>query len=380
MRLSVELVERLRAARLVSATQRTTPVIEARPVLQEVRNIPPEEYHHRHTSAFQPWQKKATGQQLQQSAFGQPAVRPPGLRQQAVRQPGHQQQTVLQPGLQQHAVRQPSHQQPAVRQPAHQQQADRQPVLRREAVQEPVEDIPASFLLPSVATRPGAQDIPKQMLLSRPFLSRQAATSSAPPLLLSSRPRTAGDLGGIAQRGRLQAEHEPATVPSLPAIAAASKGQVARPLSSERSGGAGGLSTITEATEPISFIEESLGTTASSLSEDLNTTRFGQDSQAVLWIRFQIGSVFTVQDPNLMYLDPQHYRYSHKSSEGENILDCYAYPGFIFRRVDSVDHVAMAQRSSSSNSSEATLTQGMTFYIAPSYFIIFYFIFCFKTG
>ena len=81
-----------------------------------------------------------------------------------------------------------------------------------------------------------------------------------------------------------------------------------------------------------------------------------------------------------MYLDPQHYRYSHKSSEGENILDCYAYPGFIFRRVDSVDHVAMAQRSSSSNSSEATLTQGMTFYIAPSYFIIFYFIFCFKTG
>ena len=164
---------------------------------------------------------------------------------------------------------------------------------------------PASFLLPSVA-RPGAQDIPKQMLISRPFLSRQAATSSAPPLLLSSRPRTAGDLGGIEQRGRLQAEHEPATVPSLPAIAAASKGQVARPLSSERSGGAGGLSTITEATEPISFIEESLGTTASSLSEDLNTTRFGQDSQAVLWIRFQIGSVFTIQDPNLMYFDPQY--------------------------------------------------------------------------
>ncbi len=221
MRVSVELVERLRAARLVNAADRRTPVIDAggqataapRPVLREVCN-PPEGPFPQQLSAFRPpLQAASVLQQRNGSAQWRSDVadtrKPPASRPVAKRVGGE----MLKPA------------QPHV-------QAPKNP-----------EQIPSQIL------RPGPSQI------QRP-LSAAAGNNSA---------------GGVPVPALVAPS---AQVPrDIPPPQLSSRGMMLRPQRAEEEDG--GLSTILEATEPLSLHlrNNSSSTTASTLSEDPTTYR-----------------------------------------------------------------------------------------------------------
>jgi hypothetical protein len=225
MRVSVELVERLRAARLVNAADRRTPVIDAggqataapRPVLREVCN-PPEGPFPQQLSAFRPPLQAASISQrrngsAQWRADAADNRKPPALNPAAKRVGGEMPKPAQSHG-----------------------QAQKNP--------EPI---------PSQVLRPG----PGQIQLPLSSLSAAVGNNSA---------------GGVP-------------VPALVAVSAqvprynppppprSSSGTVPRPLRAEEEDG--GLSTILEATEPLSLHlrNNSSSTTASTLSEDPTTYR-----------------------------------------------------------------------------------------------------------
>ncbi len=221
MRVSVELVERLRAARLVNAADRRTPVIDAggqataapRPVLREVCN-PPEGPFSRQLSAFRPpLQAASVSQQRNGSAQWRAEVAD-------------------------------NRKQPASR-PAAKRVGDEMPRPAQPHVQAPKnpEQIPSQVL------RPGPGQI------QRP-LSAAASNKSA---------------GGLVPALVAPSAQVPRDNPPPPPRS--SSGTVPRPLRAEEEDG--GLSTILEATEPLSLHlrNNSSNTTASTLSEDPTTYR-----------------------------------------------------------------------------------------------------------
>jgi hypothetical protein len=222
MRVSVELVERLRAARLVNTADRRTPVIDAggqattvpRPVLREVCN-PPEGPFPQQLSAFRPpLQAASVSQQRNGSAQWRADVadnrKPPASRPVAQRV-GDEMTKPAQPHVQ--APKNPEH-------------------------------------IPSQILRPGPSQI------QRP-LSAAVSNNFA---------------GGVPVPARVAAS---AQVPrdNPPPPPRSSSGTVPRPLRAEEEDG--GLSTILEATEPLSLHlrNNSSSTTASTLSEDPTTYR-----------------------------------------------------------------------------------------------------------
>jgi hypothetical protein len=223
MRVSVELVERLRAARLVNAADRRTPIIDAggqatsapRPVLREVCN-PPEGPFPQQLSAFRPpLQTASVSQQRNGSAQWRPDVadnrKPPALKPAAKRVGGEMPKPAMSHG-----------------------QAPKNP-----------EQIPSQIL------RPGPGQI------QRPLSSRSAAASN-------------NSAGGVPVPALVAAS---AQVPRDNPPPRPSSGTVPRPLRAEEEDG--GLSTILEATEPLSLHlrNNSSSTTASTLSEDPTTYR-----------------------------------------------------------------------------------------------------------
>jgi hypothetical protein len=224
MRVSVELVERLRAARLVNAADRRTPIIDAggqdtsapRPVLREVCN-PPEGPFPQQLSAFRPPLQAASVSQ-QRNGFAQwradvaETRKPPALKPAAKRVGGE----MLKPA-QPHG------------------QAPKNP-----------EQIPSKIL------RPGSS----QILRLGPSQSAAAGNDSAGGLVPAL----------IAPSAQVPRDNPP---PSR-----SSSRTVPRPLRAEEE--AGGLSTILEATEPLSLHlrNNSSSTTASTLSEDPTTYRY----------------------------------------------------------------------------------------------------------
>jgi hypothetical protein len=223
MRVSVELVERLRAARLVNAADRRTPVIDAggqttsapRPVLREVCN-PPEGPFPQQLSAFRPPLQAASVSQ-QRNGFSQwradvaETRKPPALKPAAKRVGGEM----------------PRPAQPEVQAPRN----------------------PEQIL--SQALRPGPGQI--QRPLSATVGNNSAGGVPVPALVAPS-----------AQMPRYNPPPPPRS----------SSGTVPRPRRAEEEDG-GALSTILEATEPLSLHlrNDSSSTTASTLSEDPTTYR-----------------------------------------------------------------------------------------------------------
>jgi hypothetical protein len=221
MRVSVELVERLRAARLVNAADRRTPVIDAggqatsapRPVLREVCN-PPERPFPQQLSAFRPpLQAASVSQQRNGSAQWRADVtdtrKPPASKPAAKRVGGE----MLKPA------------QPHVQPPKNPEQ------------------------IPSQVLRPGLSQIQQP-------LSAAGGNNSA---------------GGVVPALVAPSAQMPRDNPPPPPRS--SSGTVPRPRRVEEEDG--GLSTILEATEPLSLHlrNNSSSTTASTLSEDPTTYR-----------------------------------------------------------------------------------------------------------
>jgi hypothetical protein len=224
MRVSVELVERLRAARLVNAADRRTPVFDAggqattapRPVLREVCN-PPEGPFPQQLSAFRPpLQAASVSQQRNGSAQWRADVtdnrKPPASKPAAKRVSGEMPKPAQPHG-----------------------QAPKNP-----------EQIPSQIL------RPGPGQI------QRPLSSLSAAAGNK-------------SAGGVPVPALFAPS---AQVPrDNPPPPWSSSGMVPRPQRAEEEDG--GLSTILEATEPLSLHlrNNSSSTTASTLSEDPTTYR-----------------------------------------------------------------------------------------------------------
>jgi hypothetical protein len=224
MRVSVELVERLRAARLVNAADRRTPVIDAggqatsapRPVLREVCN-PPERPFPQQLSAFRPPLQTALVSQQRN-----------GSAQWRVDVADTRKQPLLKPAAKRIGGEMPKPAQPHV-------QAPKNP-----------EQIPSQILRPC----------PSQ--IQRPLSSLSAAAGN-------------NSAGGVVPALVAPSAQVPRNNPPLPSRP--STGTVRRPLLAEEEDG--GLSTILEATEPLSLHlrNNSSSTTASTLSEDPTTYR-----------------------------------------------------------------------------------------------------------
>ncbi len=229
MRVSVELVERLRAARLVHAADRRTPVIDAggqatsataapRPVLREVCNPPQGPYVPQQLSAFRPpLQAASVSQQRNGSAQWLVDVadnRKPPTSKPAAKRVGGEMPKPAQP----HG------------------QAQKNP-----------EQIPSQIL------RPGPGQIQRPLSSLPPAVSNNSAVSVPVPAL-------------VAPSAQVPRNNPPPPSRS-------SSGTVPRPLRAEEE--EGGLSTILEATEPLSLHlrNNNSSTTASTLSEDPTTYR-----------------------------------------------------------------------------------------------------------
>jgi hypothetical protein len=233
MRVSVELVERLRAARLVNAADRRTPVIDAggqttsapRPVLREVCN-PPEGPFPQQLSAFRPpFQTASVSQQRNGSALWPADVT------------DTRKQPALKPAAKRVGGEMPKPAQPRVQAPK-----DPQPI-------------------PGQVLRPGLSQI------QGPLSSLSAAGSTGTGNNSAGGVPVSALVAPSAQMPRNLGGYNPAP-PSRP-----SSGTVPRPLRAEEE--EGGLSTILEATEPLSLHlrNNSSSTTASTLSEDPTTYR-----------------------------------------------------------------------------------------------------------
>jgi hypothetical protein len=240
MRVSVELVERLRAARLVNAADWRTPVIDAggqatsapRPVLREVCN-PPEGPFPQQRSAFRPpLQAASVSQQRNRSAQWRADVT------------DNRKQPASKPAAKRVGGEMPKPAQPHGQAPKNPEQIPSQ-VLR---------PYPSQIQRPSLSQvqRPG----PSQIQQSLSSLSATASSNSA---------------GGVPVPALVAPS---AQVPrDNPPPSRTSSGMVPRPRRAEEEDG--GLSTILEATEPLSLHlrNNSSSTTASTLSEDPTTYR-----------------------------------------------------------------------------------------------------------
>jgi hypothetical protein len=263
MRVSVELVERLRAARLVNAADRRTPVIDAggqatsapRPVLREVCN-PPQGPFPQQLSAFRPpLQAASVSEQRNGSEQWRADVagnrKPPALKPAAKRVGGEM-----------HKPAQPQVQAPKNPEPIPSQ------ILRPgpSQIQRPLSSLSAAVgnnsaggVVPALVA-PSAQ-VPRD----NPPPPR-ASSGTVPQL--SSRPVAQHSSGPVPRHSS-----GPVPRPSSGPVPRPSSGTVPRPLRAEEE--EGGLSTILEATEPLSLHlrNNSSSTTASTLSENLTTYR-----------------------------------------------------------------------------------------------------------
>ncbi len=258
MRVSVELVERLRAARLVNAADRRTPVIDAggqstavpRPVLREVCN-PPEGPFPQQLSAFRPpLQAASVSQQRNGSAQWRADVtdtrKPPTSR----------------PSVKRVGGEMPRPAQPHVQAPKNPEQISSQ-VLRPgpSQIQRPFSSLSAA------ASNNSAGGVPVPALTAP---SAQVPRDNPPPP-----PRPSSETVPQPSSGPVSRHSSgPVPRPSSGPVPRPSSGTVPRPLRAEEEDG-GALSTILEATEPLSLHlrNNSSSTTASTLSEDPTTYR-----------------------------------------------------------------------------------------------------------